>query len=114
MVKSILLRDADRHFVMACVPGYAKLDPKAVRAIMPDHWRRLTFAGADEIQQVTGCVMGAVAPLCLPVDLPVVFDRAIAELDRCNISSGDPLLGLELAAADLIRLAGAVLAPITK
>ena len=114
MVKSILLRDADGHYVMACVPGYAKLDPTAVRAVVPDHWRRLTFASADEIQRITGCVMGAVAPLCLPDDVPVVFDISIGELDRVNISSGDPLLGVELAAADLIRLAGARLAPITK
>ncbi len=114
MVKSILLRDADGHYVMACVPGYAKLNPSAVRAHVPDHWRRLTFASAHEITHVTGYVMGAVAPLCLPDEIPVVFDISLAHLARVNISSGDPMLGLELAGADLIRLSGAILAPITK
>ena len=51
-------------------------------------------------------------PLALPDDMPVLFDEAIATRSQVNISSGDVMLGLELAAKDLIRLAGARLAPI--
>lgn len=112
MVKSILLKDRDGRYVMACVPGEAKLDPQAVRAALGEPWRRLSFASADEIRAVTGYVQGAVAPLCLPEGVPVVMDEAFARLTNCNISSGDPLAGLELAAADLIRLAEARLARI--
>lgn len=112
MIKSILLVDGARHFVMACVLGHARVDPKAVRAHLPDGFKRLHFASADEILATTGCVQGAVAPLALPDGVPVIFDAAIAHCQRVNISSGDPLAGLELAAPDLIRLAGAVLAPI--
>lgn len=54
---------------------------------------------------MTGCVMGAVTPIGLPDDVPVIFDEAIGRLAKCNTSSGDPLAGLELAAADLIRVA---------
>ena len=61
---------------------------------------------------MTGCVQGAVAPIGLPDDVPVIFDEAIGRLTRCNISSGDPLCGLELAAADLIRVAHGRLAAI--
>ncbi|MDX1612929.1 MAG: YbaK/EbsC family protein [Candidatus Promineifilaceae bacterium] len=114
MVKSILLRDKDRHYVMACVTGDDRLNPKGVRAVMPDSWRRLTFASAEEIEAVTGYVQGAVAPLGLPDDVPVIFDQAIAACRRVNISSGDPLAGLELEPDDLIRLAGARLALIAK
>ena len=46
--------------------------------------------------------------------VPVVFDAAIAGCSRVNISSGDLLFGLELAAADLIRLARARLAPLAE
>lgn len=114
MVKSVLLREAGRagRFVMACVPGAARVDPKAVQAVLGEGWRRLHFASADEILAVTGCVMGAVAPIGLPDDVPVIFDEAISRLARCNISSGDPLAGLELAAADLLRVARGRLAPI--
>ena len=112
MVKSILLRDKDHRYVMACVTGDARLDPKAVRTFLNGDWKRLSFASAEEIYQVTGYVQGAVAPLCLPEDVPVIFDEAIARCKRVNISSGDPMAGLELDPQDLIRLAGSKLAPI--
>ena len=114
MVKSILLRDKVGHYVMACVLGQARLDPKAVRTYMPPGWKRLSFASSEEIQEVTGCVQGAVAPLALPEDVPVIFDEAIVLQRKVNISSGDPMAGLELDPQDLVRLAGGQLAPITK
>lgn len=114
MVKSILLKDRDGRYVMACVPGEARLDPQAVRAVLPVEWKRLAFASSEEITAATGYVQGAVAPLCLPADILVVMDEFFRTLTKCNISSGDPLAGLELGAGDLIRAAGATLAVITK
>jgi Cys-tRNA(Pro)/Cys-tRNA(Cys) deacylase len=114
MVKSILLRDKDGRYVMACVTGDARLDPKAVRAHLPKGWKRLFFATAEEILAVTGCVQGAVTPLGLPDDVPVVFDEAIARCEKVSISSGDPMAGLELDPKDLMRVAGAQLAPIAE
>lgn len=118
MVKSILLREkkSNGRYVMACVLGHHQLDPQAVRAHLPPtaDWKRFTFASAEEIRAVTGCVQGAVAPLGLPPGMPVIFDQAIAACRQVNISSGDPLAGLELDPHDLIRLAGAILAPIAK
>lgn len=113
MVKSILLCDRSGHYVMACVPGAARVDPKAVHAALGEGWRRLHFANAEEIRAVTGCVQGAVSPIGLPDDLPVIFDAAFGRLARCNTSSGDPLAGIELSAADLIRIARGRLAAIT-
>ena len=114
MIKSILLRDKDGRYVMACVPGDARLDTKAVRACLGTEWRRLHFASADEIQAVTGCVQGAVAPVGLPAEVPVIFDRSIAQRTMVNISSGDPTSGLELDPHDLIRIAHAQLASIVE
>jgi Cys-tRNA(Pro)/Cys-tRNA(Cys) deacylase len=117
MVKSILLKEKKgQRYVMACVTGDARLDPKAVRAQLPetDGWKRLTFATAAEIQEVTGYVQGAVAPLCLPDNVPVMFDDTIARCQKVNISSGDPMAGLELDSQDLIRLAAAQIASIAE
>lgn len=112
MVKSILLRDKDERYVMACVTGDARLDPRAVLAHLPAGWKRLSFATAGEIRAVAGFVQGAIAPLALPEDVPVIFDEAIARCAKVNISSGDPMAGLELGTQDLIRAAGARLASI--
>ena len=114
MVKSLLLRDRKRRYVLACVTGDARVDPKAVRAHLPGDWKRLSFASAEEIDRLTGYVQGAVTPLGLPDDVPVLFDEAIAACEKVNISSGDPLAGIELAARDLIRLSNAQLVPIAE
>ncbi len=113
MVKSILLRDKKQQYVMACVRGDERVDPKAVREHAGDErFLRLQFATAEEIEQVTGCVMGAVAPIGLPPEVPVLFDVALQPCMRYNTSSGDPVAGLELAATDLIALSKARFAPI--
>jgi Cys-tRNA(Pro)/Cys-tRNA(Cys) deacylase len=116
MVKAILLREktGEKRYVMACVLGHRRLDPQAVRRALPADWRRLTFARGDEITAVTGFIQGAVAPICLPANLPVVFDNEIAQCRQVNISSGNPLAGLELDPADLQILAGARFASIIK
>jgi Cys-tRNA(Pro)/Cys-tRNA(Cys) deacylase len=113
MVKSILLRERKKHrFVMACVTGNSRLDPQAVRAHLPGEWKRLSFANAEEITTHTGYTKGSIAPLGIPDNIPVVFDVAITNCTMVNISSGDPMAGLELAASDLIRLSKPIIAPI--
>lgn len=112
MVKSILLRDRDGRYVIACVTGDARVDPRRVREALTGEWRRLQFASPDEILAVTGSPMGAVAPVGLSEGVPVLFDEAIAACAKVNISSGDPKLGLELDPQDLLRVSGARLARI--
>ncbi len=114
MVKSILLRDKAGRYVMACVTGVARLDTKAVRSQLPPGWGRLQFASAEEILRVTGFTQGAVAPVGLPEEIPVLFDASIARCRKVNISSGDPMAGLELDTEALIRVSGASLAPIAQ
>lgn len=114
MVKSILLRDRKGRYVMACVTGDAMLDPRAVRDALGPGWGRFSFASEQEIQQVAGFVQGAVAPLGLPDEIPVIFDQAIEACEKVNISSGDPMFGIELATQDLIQAATATLAPISR
>jgi prolyl-tRNA editing enzyme YbaK/EbsC (Cys-tRNA(Pro) deacylase) len=113
MVKSILLKESgSQRYAMACILGPQRLDHRAVRQQLPGVWARLTFADEEAIKSVTGYPKGAVNPLGLPDDVPVIFDESIARCRRVNISTGDLLFGLELDANDLIRLAGAQLAPI--
>lgn len=113
MVKSILLREkSGSRYVMACVAGPDRLVPQLVRERLPG-WKRLTFASSEEITDVTGYVRGAVAPLCLPDEVPVFIDSALARLEKVNISSGDPRAGLELATKDLVNLSNAVICCIT-
>lgn len=81
---------------------------------MPDGWKRLHFASAEEVLVVTGCIKGAVAPLGLPESIPVIFDENIARCEKITISSGDPMVGLELNTENLIGVAGAKIASIAE
>jgi Cys-tRNA(Pro)/Cys-tRNA(Cys) deacylase len=88
------------------------VDLQAVRDCLGGTWKRLTFANDEEIEAVTGCPCGAVAPIGMPEDVPVLFDEALTRHERVSISSGDLMLGLELDAANLLRVAHARLARI--
>ena len=114
MVKSILLRDKKRRYAMACVRGDMRVDPKAVRAVLPDGYQRLQFASAEEIREITGCIQGAVAPVGLPEQVPVVCDEIIARCERVNLSSGDPAMGLEMKGSDLLAVSRATVAAIAE
>ena len=114
MVKSILLRDRKRRYVMACVRGDMRVDPKAVRAVLADGLGRLQFASAAEIRKITGSVQGAVAPVGLPDEVPVVFDEVIARCERVNLSSGDPSMGMEMKGSDLLAVSRATIAAIAE
>lgn len=115
LLKSILLREKkSARYVMACVLGNYRLDPYAVRQHLAPGWRRLSFASAAEVQQVTGYLCGAVAPLCLPAGMPILFDTAVIDYTRVNISCGDPLMGLELELRDLVRLVSPKFVPIVE
>ncbi len=115
MVKSILLRERKhRRFVMACVTGEARLDPQSVRKYLPGNWKLLSFASAGEIHSLTGFTKGAIAPVGLPANVPIVFDEAIAHCTKVNISSGDHMAGIELDSQDLIRITNAIIAPISE
>ncbi len=109
MVKCILLRDKSEQFVLAALPGNADLDVQQVRSCIPGY-SRLSFASPEEITRITGYQLGSVAPFSLIEPIPVVLDQAIETLATArrniNISSGDPLLGLEFAAQTLIDLLG--------
>jgi Cys-tRNA(Pro) deacylase len=102
MIKSILLVDRKKNYYLVGIPADRMVDTKKVRNMLDS--TRLSFASKEEIEEVSGYVMGAVPPLLLKTDIPVLFDHHIREVDRVNISSGDPRLGLELNSEDLVVL----------
>ena len=115
LVKSILLREKNNdRFVMACVKGHVRVDHRAVRDHLSRDWRRLTFATAEELFRLTGCLPGAITPVGLPADIPVFFDTAIVNCHRVNISSGNLRAGLDLLARDLVDVVGGIIAPIAE
>jgi Cys-tRNA(Pro) deacylase len=112
MVKSILLRDMDNNYVLACVPGDQQADPKKVRAFLG--CRRMTCVALDDVPAITGYQIGTVAPILLATEMPVFFDHSIKKQSEVTISSGSNMAGIALKTEHLIALCRPQFAHITR
>ena len=102
MIKCILLFDKKKHYFLACISADKMIDTQKVRDMM--NCSRLSFASEQEIEEILGYKMGAIPPLLLKTEIPIIFDNGIMRKESVNISSGDPKAGLELNPGHLIPL----------
>lgn len=105
-----LVAALDDRPVVAIVPLSAKLDLKALAAALGG--RRAVMAHPVEAERVTGYVVGGISPLGQKRRLPTVIDASAEAWETIYVSAGRRGLELELAPADLARLAGGRIAPI--
>ncbi|HZU86193.1 MAG TPA: YbaK/EbsC family protein [Anaerolineaceae bacterium] len=101
VVRSILFRLAKERYGMALISGPEQISWPALRKIVGQS--RLTLASPEEVLQVTGYRIGAVTPLGLPVEMPVLADERIFALEEISLGSGERGLALILRSADLRR-----------
>jgi len=113
IVKTMLLADGNNALV-AVLPSHKRLDLKKLK-ILSGH-KNLQFMDRASIEQKTGLIVGAVAPIGRGLEgMPIFVDPTLFDEEFLDISSGDPKAGLELHRDDLKRLLKeAVFAPITK
>jgi len=112
MIKCILLVDRKKGYYLICTSADRMVDTKKARNMLNS--TRLSFASAHQIEEILGYKMGAVPPLLLKEDIPVVFDSGILEKRKVNISSGDPMLGIELQSGALVSLVKPQLGDVAK
>jgi Cys-tRNA(Pro)/Cys-tRNA(Cys) deacylase len=102
----------DGGLIAAVVPVAGELDLKALAAACGG--RKAAMADPAEIERVTGSVVGGISPLGGRKRLRTVVDSSAAEFATIFVSGGRRGLQLELAPADLVRLAGASEVPISR
>ncbi len=102
MIKCILLVDKGKKYYLACLTSDKKLNPQKARELVG--CSRLSFAQKKDIEEVLGYQLGAIPPLLLKVTIPILFDNTILKKEKVNISSGNPLAGIELDSKTLINL----------
>ncbi|HEY8373230.1 MAG TPA: Cys-tRNA(Pro) deacylase [Pseudonocardiaceae bacterium] len=105
-----LVVDLDGRLAVGVVPVAAQLDLKAVAAALGG--KRARMAPVAEAERATGYVAGGISPLGQKKRLPLVLDRSAQDFETIFCSAGRRGLEVELAPADLIRLTGAVVAPV--
>jgi Cys-tRNA(Pro)/Cys-tRNA(Cys) deacylase len=105
-----LVAEVDGALTVGVVPVVAQLDLKALAVAVGG--KRAKMADVAVAERATGYVAGGISPLGQRKRLPVVLDASATGFDTIFCSGGRRGLEIELAPADLVRLAGATVAAI--
>ncbi len=92
-------------------PAPAPLSLRAAAAALGGG--KAVMAERSDAERATGYVLGGISPLGQRSRLRTAVDASAHQWDRVLCSAGRRGLEIELAPADLVRLTGAVVAPIT-
>jgi Cys-tRNA(Pro)/Cys-tRNA(Cys) deacylase len=106
-----LVVDADASLVLAIVPSDRTLDLKRLAAAVGA--RRADLADPREAERATGYVVGGISPIGTRRRLRTVLDATAEGFPAIHVSAGRRGLQVSLAPADLTRLTGAAVAPIS-
>jgi Cys-tRNA(Pro)/Cys-tRNA(Cys) deacylase len=107
-----LLAAVDGRLSCAVVPVAGSLDLKAFAHALGG--KRAEMAAPAAAERSSGYVVGGISPLGQRTPLRTAVDETVELFDAVVVSAGRRGLSVELAPADLVRLTGAVVAPIAK
>lgn len=111
-VLKTLMTSIDGALTVAVVPVTGMLDLKALAHAVGG--KRAVMADKAVAERVTGYVLGGISPLGQRSAHPTVVDESVELFDTVLVSGGRRGLDVELSPADLVRLTGAVVAPIAR
>jgi Cys-tRNA(Pro)/Cys-tRNA(Cys) deacylase len=107
-----LITEVDGSLTVAIVPVTGEVDLKALATAAGG--KKGALADRDLAEKTTGYVRGGISPLGQRKRLPTVLDQSAMDSESMYVSAGRRGLQVELDPADLVRLTGAVIAPIAR
>ncbi|CPT92590.1 cys-tRNA(Pro)/Cys-tRNA(Cys) deacylase ybaK [Mycobacteroides abscessus] len=102
--------DRGSDLAVAVIPVPATLSLKAAAAALGR--AKATMADPAAAERSSGYVVGGISPLGQRKQLPTVIDASALTWERILCSAGKRGLQMALAPEDLVRLTGAVTAPV--
>ncbi|MHA7155642.1 Cys-tRNA(Pro) deacylase [Arthrobacter sp. TMN-50] len=105
-----LMVDVDGVLMVAVVPVSSTLDLKALATACGK--KKAALADPVLAQRRAGYVLGGISPVGQRQRSPTVVDESALKFSSILVSGGRRGLEIELAPADLIRVSGAMVAPI--
>lgn len=91
------------RYVLAVVPGDAKVDLSAVKALLQGTY--VSFASAEIAERLAGSVAGTILPFSFHPDLELVVDPALLEHDEIYFNAARLDRSLALRTSDYLALA---------
>ena len=110
--KTLVVDLSGRSLAVAIIPVAERLDLKAVASALGA--KRATMAEPAAAERATGYVLGGISPLGQRRRLPFAIDESALGFERIHVSGGRRGLEIGLAPGDLVTLAGATVAPLTR
>ncbi len=105
-----LVAAVDGSLAVGVVPVHRQLDLKALAAAVGG--KKAVLAEVAAAERATGYVAGGISPVGQKRRLPVVIDASALALATMFCSAGRRGLEIEIAPANLVKAAGATVAPI--
>jgi Cys-tRNA(Pro)/Cys-tRNA(Cys) deacylase len=110
--KSLVLIDAKNSPLIVVLPGGARLDQKALARLVGT--KKLKFASAEVVLEVTGYPPGGTPPLGHKTALPVYVDEKIMAYEFGYGGGGHPNWLLRIRPQELVRTTGATIATLSQ
>jgi Cys-tRNA(Pro)/Cys-tRNA(Cys) deacylase len=108
----VVMREGGGKPLLAVIPANRRLDPGACARAAGV--KRVRMATQREAERLTGLRVGGISPLALlDRHFAVYVDASATAHERVHVSGGTRGVDLEIAVADLVRLTGAELVPLT-
>jgi Cys-tRNA(Pro)/Cys-tRNA(Cys) deacylase len=84
--KTLVARGDKTGVLMACIPGNAELDLKAMATVSGN--KKVEMVPMKEIQQLTGYIRGGVSPIGTKKHYPIFLDESAMRFSSISISAG--------------------------
>lgn len=110
--KTLVARGDKNGVLMACLPGDAELDLKALAAVSGN--KHVEMVHLKEVQGLTGYIRGGCSPLGAKKAYPVYLDSRAKRWDTISVSAGKRGEQILLAPSDLAHASKAVVAHIIR
>ncbi len=99
--KTLVARGDKTGVLMACIPGNAELDLKAMATVSGN--KKVEMVPMKEIQQLTGYIRGGVSPIGTKKHYPIFLDESAMRFPSISISAGVRGSQIFISPDDLIK-----------
>jgi len=101
-IKSMIFKTETGRFILVLNPGYRKVDTKKIAQM--ENAKHLSIANPEEVEKVTGVLIGCVAPFGLKTKLKTYLNEELLKSEYLYFNPGLHTKTVEIRAVDLLQV----------